>query len=92
MKSKLKVKLKVKKKSPPNKYDQLIKELEKQGSKRERLHSKYKIEVEESYRLALKAKSAGVPVGKTANALQLSRQWIAKMGQHNGRNKSRNKT
>jgi len=83
---KIKVRLEVKNKPPPiDQWIELEKELKTQGEKRERLNRAHKREVEKSYKLALKAREQRMPVGRIATALGLSRQWISKMGNHNGR-------
>ena len=83
---KMKVRLEVKNKPPPDdRCAELEKELRTQGEKREQLNRAHKREVEKSYKLAIKARQQGMQVNRIATALGLSRQWISKMGNHNGR-------
>lgn len=83
---KIKVRLEVRNKPPPDdQWSELEKELQTQGEKRERLNRAHKREVEKSYKLAVKARQKGMAVSRIATALGLSRQWISKMGNYNGR-------
>lgn len=88
MNKKIKVnRLEVKNKPPPNSHNKLLKQLKQQGLSRQKLFDDHRSAVDDSYKLVMKARQAGVPVGKIAEASGLSRQWISKMGSYSGRSK-----
>lgn len=65
--------------------DAQVKKLTKIGTARKAAEQKHKDLVDQSYEAAQEALAKGVPTGVVASSLQMSRQWLYKIGNYSGR-------
>jgi hypothetical protein len=65
--------------------DSQVKKLSKIGADRKKAEAAHKALVDKTYEAAQEALGKGVPTGVVAESLQISRQWLYKIGNYSGR-------